>query len=77
VKIVVYGEKVGKTGLTIREYLEALRFDVRIVAVELNQKDLHKADFSTTRINNGDRISIASVKSSMKERDVEMENARM
>jgi thiamine biosynthesis protein ThiS len=58
VKIVVYSEKVRKSGITVREYLEALRFDVRLVAVELNQVDLHKADFSTIRINNGDRIAI-------------------
>ena len=57
-KIVVYGEKVSKTGITVREYLETLCFDVRLVAVELNQKNLHKADFSTTWINNGDRIAI-------------------
>lgn len=57
-KTVVYSEKVSLSGITVREYLEALRFDVRLVAVELNKKILHKADFSTTWINNGDRIAI-------------------
>lgn len=57
-EIIVNGENISVVGMTIRDYLDKLSIDMRIIAVELNLELLHKSEFATTWLNDGDRIEI-------------------
>lgn len=56
--IVVNGEQKEVGPLTVLGLLELLEIDPRRVAVELNLEILPKPEYSTTALQDGDRIEI-------------------
>jgi sulfur carrier protein len=58
VLIVVNGEQKEVGPLTVLGLLELLEIDPRRVAVELNLEILPKPEYSTTALQDGDRIEI-------------------
>ena len=58
VQIIVNGEPVTISAMSVLHYLESLSIDPQRVAVELNLDILPKAAYGTSVLSDGDRIEI-------------------
>lgn len=56
----VNGKPVDAAGTTIEEYLARENFDVRKVAVEVNERIVPKSNFAEVTLQDGDVVEIIS-----------------
>ena len=56
----INGEELDTAGKTVAQLLSESGYDVRRVAVELNEDILPKSKFDSTVIQNGDSVEIVS-----------------
>ena len=57
-KLIVNGENLGSNAGTVRELLNELQIGPSQVAVEVNLSIVKKADYSTFRLKDGDKVEI-------------------
>lgn len=56
----INGKPVDAAGLTVEEYLHRENFDVRKIAVEINEEIVPKKNFSEVTLRDGDIVEIIS-----------------
>ena len=56
----INGKQLDIAGKTVSEYLISAGYDIRRVAVELNNDILPKTDYEKTKLSDGDSIEVVS-----------------
>ena len=56
--VIINGEQVEAAGKTLAVYLDEAGYDVRRIAVERNGEIVTKAQYSTTVLQDGDKVEL-------------------
>ncbi|HNV95530.1 MAG TPA: sulfur carrier protein ThiS [Bacteroidales bacterium] len=51
-------ENIDRESLTINELLDYKRFTFKMIVVKVNGKPIHKNDYATTYLNDGDNVQV-------------------
>jgi thiamine biosynthesis protein ThiS len=57
-KVTVNGKSAEIDAQTIQDLLQARKIEAQMVAVELNEKMVERAEFGNTKLHEGDRIEL-------------------
>jgi len=56
----VNGKETDICGISVADYLKTTSYDLRFIALEINEKIVPKSQYEETIIEDGDRIEIVS-----------------